>query len=80
MRYEKIAPGLSALAADYKKDGKKGLQKHIRSLGVVSRIENTPKPPRIVSFLYCEQNEKFDNGREQNLVVNQKKGKIRTSN
>jgi subtilisin family serine protease len=79
MRYEKIAPGLSALAADYKKDGKKGLEKHIRSLGVVSRIENTPKPPRIVSFLYCEQNEKFDNGREQNLVVNQKKGKIRTA-
>lgn len=79
MRYEKIAPGLGALRADYERDGKKGLDKHIRSLGVISTFENTPKPPRLVSFLYCDQDANFDNITESGLVINQNIGKLRTA-
>ena len=79
MKYDKIAPGLIALNADYKRDGKVGVQKHARTLGIVSSIENTPKPPRIVSFLYCDQDATFDTSSEYNLVINQTKGKIRTA-
>ena len=59
MKYEKIAPGLSILLADYEKHGRSGLQKHMRTMGVVSSIENSPKTPRVVSFLYCDNQAEF---------------------
>lgn len=79
MKFEKIGPGLAALMADYKKRGTSGLQKHTKSLGIIIPPENSPKPFRIVSFLYCDHDAKFDALAKENIVVNQKLGKIRTA-
>lgn len=79
MKHEKIAPSLTIVLRDYKGQGLHGLKKHMSSLGIISSMENAAKPPRVVSFVYCDSDTKFDSLSKLNIIVNQKKGKIRTA-
>ena len=79
MKLEKIDPSLTVVLKNFKLEGLNGLKKHMNSLGIISSTENSPKLPRLVSFVYCDSNAKFDNLVTRNIIVNQKKGKIRTA-
>src|SRR3954452_11223122 len=64
--------------ADYEKHGRRGLARHTKTMGIISSIENSPKPPRVVSFLYCDTHAEFTDLKQNNIIVNQPFGKIRT--
>lgn len=78
MDYEKIAPGLMAVLEDYQREGQTGLQRHLRSLGLVPSA-GSPKPPRAVVFLRCEEKDNFDHLLAQGIHVNQTQGRVRTA-
>jgi subtilisin family serine protease len=75
MVHNKIAPGLLIALRDFENKGRKGLQAHNRTMGIVSK-ENNPKPARAVVFIHCKENASFD--REPGITVNQAKGTVRT--
>ena len=79
MKLEKIDPSLTLVLKNFKLEGLNSLKKHMNSLGIISPTENSPKLPRLVSFVYCDSKAKFDNLVTRNIIVNQKKGKIRTA-
>lgn len=78
MKYEKIAPGLTAAMEDYREEGQEGLTRHMRSLGLVS-TEGSPKPPRTVVFIHCDELAGLEHLLRYDVRVNQLKGKVRTA-
>ena len=78
MRYEKIAPGLMAAFEDYQQEGRSGLSRHTRSMGVLS-TEDSPKPPRAVVFIHCDPQASLEHLADHHIRVNQPTGRVRTA-
>jgi subtilisin family serine protease len=78
MNYEKIAPGLMVAWEDYQNKGTDGLAPHLRSLGLISE-KSSPKPPRAVVFLRCDEKAELEHLLAQNIRVNQSQGSVRTA-
>jgi hypothetical protein len=75
---EKIAPALQVALANYQEQGRAGLIRHVRSLGVLPSVD-TPKPARAVVFIECDPNADLDSLREYGVIVNQRRGRVRTA-
>ncbi len=75
---EKISAGLLLTLQDYRNEARVGLIPHKRSLGIVSAI-NSPKPPRVVVFIYCDEDAQLDHLAEHGIRVNQSTGSVRTA-
>lgn len=78
MKHEKIAPALMVALEDYQEEGREGLTRHMRSLGLVSAVDS-PKPPRTVVFIHCDAQATFDHLAPSGVRVNQSRGRIRTA-
>jgi subtilisin family serine protease len=78
MRYEKISAGLLVALEDYQQQGREVLAKHMRTLGVVPAT-GTPKPPRTVVFIYCDEDAQLEHLAQNGVRVNQSSGKVRTA-
>jgi subtilisin family serine protease len=78
MQYEKIAPGLMVAWEDYQNKGSDGLVPHMRSLGLISE-KSSPKPPRAVVFLRCDEQAELEHLAAQRIRVNQSTGNVRTA-
>lgn len=78
MRTEKISPGLLLALQDYQTESRPGLVLQKRSLGIVSK-ENSPKPPRTVVFIYCDEDAQLDHLIEYGICINQSRGSVRTA-
>ena len=78
MRHEKIAPGLLVALDKLKKKGLKGLTQQTRALGIVSVVDS-PKPPRTVVFIHCDEKADLDHLNKHGIRVNQPSGKVRTA-
>lgn len=77
MNYQKIAPALLAVYQDYQEQQQAGLHKHVPALNVVP-AKNT-KPARIVVFITCDENARFDHLISEGIEVNQTTGRQRTA-
>ncbi len=77
MKYEKIDPRLLAALEDYREEGRQGLSRHIRLLGLVS-TEGSPKPPRTVVFIHCHEQANLERLISYDIRVNQRRGRVRT--
>jgi subtilisin family serine protease len=75
---EKISPGLLVALADYQAEGREVLTAHKRSLGIISTV-NSPKPPRSVVFIYCDEQAELDHLAQYGIQVNQSTGRVRTA-
>jgi len=78
MKFEKFAPGLMAAFEDYQREGRTGLSRHTRSLGVLS-AEDSPKPPRAVVFIHCDSEASLEHLADYRIRVNQPAGRVRTA-
>ncbi len=78
MNYEKIAPGLMVAWEDYQNKGPDGLVPHMRSLGLISE-KSSPKPPRAVVFLRCDEQAELEHLSAEKIRVNQSTGSVRTA-
>jgi subtilisin family serine protease len=78
MKHEKIAPELMVALEDYQEEGQLGLSRHTRSLGLVS-VEGSPKPPRTVVFIHCDERAGLAHLASYGIRVNQSTGRVRTA-
>jgi len=78
VKQEKLSAGLLMALEDFSQEGDVGLTRHVRTLGVLPSI-GTPKPPRTVVFIKCDEKATFDNLAEEGIYVNQKEGELRTA-
>ena len=78
MKYEKIAPTLMVAMQDYEKEGRAGLTRHMRTLGLVSR-EGSPKPARAVVFIHCDPQANLEHLADYDIRINQLSGRVRTA-
>ncbi|MCD8485637.1 MAG: S8 family peptidase [Desertifilum sp.] len=82
MTPEKISPGLLLALQDYdaavEQGDRLGLFLQKRTLGIVA-AEDSPKPPRSVVFIYCDENANLDHLAEIGVRVNQRQGSVRTA-
>jgi subtilisin family serine protease len=78
MKYEKIAPTLMVAVQDYEEEGRAGLTRHMRTLGLVSR-EGSPKPARAVVFIHCDPQANLEHLADYNVRINQPSGRVRTA-
>jgi subtilisin family serine protease len=77
MIHEKIAPGLMVALEDYQARGAAGLAAHKKILGVIAD-ENSPRPPRAVVFIRCDEQANLEHLKTHTIRVNQARGKVRT--
>jgi len=77
MADHKIDSSISYSLMKYKKEKKPGLTNLKHFLGIKSEINN-PKPSRMIVFISCDENADFSNFESHGIIINQKKGKIRT--
>jgi subtilisin family serine protease len=78
MKDEKIAPGLMVALEDYHAKGAAGLAAHKKLLGVIVE-EDSPKPPRVVVFIRCDEQANLEHLKTHKIRVNQPRGKVRTA-
>lgn len=78
MQYEKIGPELMVALENYREEGRAGLTRHVRSLGVVPSVDSL-KPPRVVVFVQCDEQARLDHLAQYGIRVNQTRGKVRTA-
>jgi len=78
MKPEKIAPGLINALEHYQQQGEKGLNLHLRSLGIINDPK-TSKPALASVFIRCAENANLDRLKEYGVEVKQSRGKIRTA-
>jgi subtilisin family serine protease len=78
MKHEKIAPSLLLALEDYQEQGRAGLTRHVRAMGLVS-TEASPKPARAVVFLHCDAKAALAGLAQKGIRVNQDRGEIRTA-
>jgi subtilisin family serine protease len=76
--YKKLDPSLSYSFKKYETKRKAGLENLKNYLGITSEIGN-PKPARIVLFIECDENADFTEFVKHHIIVNQKRGKLRTA-
>lgn len=78
MKYEKISPSLLAALEDYKDNQREGLLPHMGALGLVAPA-NSPKPPRTVVFISCDEKDDLGHLTRKGIIVNQVEGRVRTA-
>jgi subtilisin family serine protease len=78
MKHEKVAPELIVVLENYREEGREGLTRHTRSLGVIPAV-GSPKPPRVAVFIHCDEKAKLDHLNRYGIRINQPQGKIRTA-
>jgi subtilisin family serine protease len=78
MKHHKISPGLLAAMEDYRQRGESGIRPHVRSLGIIPG-DGRPRPTRTVVFLQCEEEADFSRLAQQDIRVNQPRGRMRTA-
>lgn len=78
MRHDKISAGLLLVQQDYQTEAQLGLMLQMRSLGVVS-APLSPKPPRSVIFIYCDENADLSHLNRYGVRINQSTGRVRTA-
>lgn len=75
---EKIAPSLLVTLRDYQDEGRLGLLRHTRNIGLAAAIGKL-KPPRTVVFLLCDEQAELGNLSQYGIRVNQPAGRVRTA-
>jgi subtilisin family serine protease len=75
---EKIAPGLMVALEDYHAKGAAGLAAYKKTLGVIVE-EDSPRPPRVVVFIRCDEQARLEHLKTHKIRVNQARGKVRTA-
>jgi subtilisin family serine protease len=78
MKPEKLSPGLLTALEDFDNEGTAGLTRHVNTLGVVPSL-GTPKPPRTVVFIECDEGAQLDYLSTSGVIVNQPTGELRTA-
>jgi subtilisin family serine protease len=78
MIHEKIAPGLMVALEDYHSKGTAGLAAHKKLLGIIVE-EDSPKPPRVVVFIRCDEQANLEHLLMHKIFVNQPRGNVRTA-
>lgn len=74
----KLSPGLLIALQDYEDEGKEGLVRHARVLGVNAKVESQ-EPAKVVVFIRCKENAQLDHLAELGVTVNQTRGEVRTA-
>jgi subtilisin family serine protease len=77
MKPKKIDPALMRVIQDFTDEGVVGLVRHVRALGL-ARVDLTPKPASAVVFLHCSPTADFSPREGSGVVINQRRGKVRT--
>lgn len=77
MKLQKLSPGLLTALNDYQQEGDLGLTHHVMTMGVVPSL-GTPKPSRTVVFIECDEDATFAHLAQEEIYVNQPKGRLRT--
>lgn len=78
MTPEKMSPGLLLIQQEYDNPLDLGLMLQARSLGVVA-TPLSPKPPRTVVFIYCDENADLSHLNRYGVRINQSTGTVRTA-
>jgi subtilisin family serine protease len=78
MDYGKLSPTLAVAVDDFAEAGRPALVPHVGRLGFVSVEEQTPKPPRVVMFLRCDETLPRDAFADLGVELNQGSGSLRT--
>ena len=78
MQYSKLGPSLAQALDDYQAEGRRGLAAHVPSMGLVTAVEESPKPPRIVAFVHCEEDLPRDAFAHLGVELNSDRGRVRT--
>jgi subtilisin family serine protease len=77
MKPKKIDPALMRACQDFAEQGLQGLARHVRAMGL-AHVDLTPKPPSAVVFLHCSDTANFEHLAQEGIVINQRRGKVRT--
>ena len=78
MNYSKLSPTLAQALDDYQAAGRPGLAGHTDLMGLVTAVEESPKPARIVMFLHCDENLPRDAFADLGVELNSDSGSVRT--
>lgn len=78
MQPEKISPALLLALKDFQDERRVGLTPHMQTLGVFPAL-NSPKPPRTVVFIYCDEDARLDHLEQHGIIINQPRGRVRTA-
>lgn len=76
MKYEKLSAGLLTVLRDHQQEGRAGLARLTRTMGLAG-VESASKPPSLVVFLRCDPEAGL--GDLKNIRVNRARGRIRTA-
>ena len=77
MTDNKMDSSISYSLMKYKNEKKPGLNNLKHFLGIKSEVNN-PKPSRMVIFISCDENADLSDLESHGIIINQKKGKVRT--
>ena len=77
MKLEKLSAGLLTALHDFDEEGRIGLTRHARTLGVLPSL-GMPKPPRAVVWIQCDKSANFQDLAQAGVIVNQEEGELRT--
>ncbi|MFP5318328.1 MAG: S8 family peptidase [Acidimicrobiia bacterium] len=78
MQYSKLGPTLAQVLDDYRDQGRPGLAAHVPNMGLVTAVEDSPKPPRVVAFIHCEEDLPRDAFAHLGVEINSGTGRVRT--
>ncbi len=78
MKEHKIGPGLLSAILDYNEQGAVSLQARARTMGMTGITAPTQKEPRVVVFVRCQEDTRFDD-LDASVVVNEREGSVRTA-
>jgi len=78
MQYSKLGPTLAQALDDYRSQGRRGLAAHVPQVGLVTAVEESPKPPRVVAFVHCDEDLPADAFAHLGVELNSGSGRVRT--
>jgi subtilisin family serine protease len=78
MKHHKLSPGLLTAYEEFRERGESGIRPRVRSLGILPS-EGRPRPTRTVVFLQCDERADFKSLAQEDIRVNQPRGKMRTA-
>ncbi len=78
MQYSKLSPMLTQALEDYQGHGRRGLEPHVSTMGLVTAVEESPKPARVVAFVHCDEDLPRDAFAHLGVELNSGTGRVRT--
>ncbi|HVL27358.1 MAG TPA: S8 family serine peptidase [Acidimicrobiales bacterium] len=78
MQYSKLGPTLAQALDDYHAQGRPGLAAHLPTMGLVTAVEESPRPPRVVAFIHCDEDLPRDAFAHLGVELNSSSGRVRT--